>query len=225
MTHVFLNSSSSSVLESTRRSSLPLGRFSTSYLLQGEFFDRSVILEASWALTDWGMRLPLVKTRSAQVAFVAVDIQHRYTMGQLTFSTDAQWSSWHDPELACFWAVSGDNWLGLLCLVSLVPLGVRTTCLGTLDPLNYRHFMLHVVRHKNVYNSCPLKYEAVLSGEMLYQEDPKFIQRWGETCNKIQYNTLSFILLSWSRWGGHSHAQLYKFILVHRTNSRLMVDW
>ena len=78
VTHVLLNSSSSlSVLKSTRRSFLPLGRFSTSYLLQGEFFDPSVILEASWALTDWGMRLPLVKTRSAQVAFVGVNIQRR----------------------------------------------------------------------------------------------------------------------------------------------------
>ena len=77
VTHVFLSSSTSSVLESTRRSFLPLGSFSTSYLLQGEFFDPSVILEASWALTHWGMRLPHVKTHSAQVAFVGVDIQRR----------------------------------------------------------------------------------------------------------------------------------------------------
>ena len=58
----------------------------------------------------------------------------------------------------------------------------------------YGHFMLGVVGHKNVYNSCPLKYEAVnllVSGEMLYYEDPKFFQCWEETCNKIQYNTLS----------------------------------
>ena len=58
----------------------------------------------------------------------------------------------------------------------------------------YGHFMLGVVGPKNVYNSCPLKYEAVnllVSGEMLYYEDPKFFQCWEETCNKIQYSTLS----------------------------------
>ena len=49
----------------------------------------------------------------------------------------------------------------MLWFADLVPLGVGTTCLGTLDPLDYGHFMLNVVRHKNVYNSCPLKYEAV----------------------------------------------------------------
>ena len=67
----------------------------------------------------------------------------------------------------------------VLLIDDLVLLGVRTTCLGTLDPLDYGHFMLNVVRHKNVYNSCPLKYEAVnllVSGEMLYYEDPKFFQ-------------------------------------------------
>ena len=54
--------------------------------------------------------------------------------------------------------------------------------------------MLGVVGPKNVYNSWPLKYEAInllVSGEMLYYEDPKFFQCWEETCNKIQYNTLS----------------------------------
>ena len=54
-----------------------------------------------------------------------------------------------------------ENFCELLWLVCLVPLGVGTTSLGTLDPSDYRHFMLHAVRHKNVYNSCPLKYEAV----------------------------------------------------------------
>jgi len=78
VTHVLLNSSSSlSVLESTRRSFLPLCRFSTSYLLQDRFFDPSVTLEASWALALWGMMLPHVNSRSAQVASVGVDIQRR----------------------------------------------------------------------------------------------------------------------------------------------------
>ena len=45
-----------------------------------------------------------------------------------------------------------ENFCELLWFVSLVPLGVGTTCLGTLDPLDYGNFMLNVVRHKNVYN-------------------------------------------------------------------------
>lgn len=49
-----------------------------------------------------------------------------------------------------------ENFCELLWLVSLVPLGVGTTCLGTLDPLDYGHFMLNAVRHKNVYNITPL---------------------------------------------------------------------
>ena len=48
---------------------------------------------------------------------------------------------------------------------------------------------------------------------------------WEVSCNKIQYNTLFFIHFSWSSWGGHSHAQLYKYILVHRADDRLIVDW
>ena len=54
-----------------------------------------------------------------------------------------------------------ENFWEKLSLVDLVPLGVGTTLLGTLDPLDYGHFMLRVVRNKNVYNSFPLKYEAV----------------------------------------------------------------
>ena len=93
--------------ESTRRSFLPLGRFSISYLSQDRFFDLTVTLEASRALTLCGMMLPHVQIRSAQVAFIDFDIQRRYNTGQLTFSADAQWSSWHDPEIACFWVFSG----------------------------------------------------------------------------------------------------------------------
>ena len=136
--------------------------------------------------------LPHVQIRSAQVAFIGFDIQRRYNTGLLTFSADAQWSSWHDPELACFWAVSGDNWVDLLCFAGLVPLRVGTTCLGTLDPLNYWHFMLHVVRHKNVYNSCPLKYEAVYWVKC-------FIRRIRSSSNAggrpvIRYNTIHYLL-------------------------------
>jgi hypothetical protein len=54
-----------------------------------------------------------------------------------------------------------ENFWEKLSLVDLVPLGAGTTLLGTLDPLDYGHFMLNVLRHKNVYNSFPLKYEAV----------------------------------------------------------------
>jgi len=46
-----------------------------------------------------------------------------------------------------------ENFCELLWFVSLVPLGVGTTCLGTLDPLDYGHFMLNAVRHKNFYNT------------------------------------------------------------------------
>ena len=77
-----------------------------------------------------------------------------------------------------------ENFCELLWFVSLVPLGVGTTCLGTLDPLDYGHFMLNAVRHKNVYNSCPLKHEVVniflMSGEMLYHEDPRFLELEGD---------------------------------------------
>ena len=48
----------------------------------------------------------------------------------------------------------------VLLIDDLVLLGVRTTCLGTEDPCNYRHSLLLDARHKNVYNSCPLKYTA-----------------------------------------------------------------
>ena len=46
-----------------------------------------------------------------------------------------------------------ENFWEKLSLVDLVPLGAVTTSLGTLDPLNYGHFMLIAVRHKNVYNT------------------------------------------------------------------------
>ena len=44
-----------------------------------------------------------------------------------------------------------ENFWEKLSLVDLVALGVGTTLLGTLDPLDYGHFMLKAVRHKNVY--------------------------------------------------------------------------
>ena len=46
-----------------------------------------------------------------------------------------------------------ENFWEKLSLVDLVPLGAVTTSLGTLDPLDYGHFMLIAVRHKNVYNT------------------------------------------------------------------------
>jgi hypothetical protein len=42
--------------------------------------------------------------------------------------------------------------LEVLLIDDLVLLGVRTTCLGTEDPCNYRHSLLLDARHKNVYN-------------------------------------------------------------------------
>ena len=45
-----------------------------------------------------------------------------------------------------------ENFWEELSLVDLVPLGAVTTSLGTLDPLDYGHFMLKDVRQKNVYN-------------------------------------------------------------------------
>ena len=79
-------------------------------------------------------------------------------------------------------------------------------------------FLIGVEVPKNVYNSCPLKHEVVnilMSGEMLYYEDPKFFRvgRW----LVIRYNTINCFdnIFSWSSWGGHSHAQLYKFIFMY----------
>ncbi len=50
--------------------------------------------------------------------------------------------------------VFGGELLGEAVLVDLVPLGAVTTSLGTLDPLDYGHFMLIDVRHKNVFMKC-----------------------------------------------------------------------
>ena len=57
-----------------------------------------------------------------------------------------------------------ENFWEKLSLVDLVPLGAGTTLLGTLDPLDYGHFMLNAVRHKNVYNTMG---EYVLTSPML----------------------------------------------------------
>ena len=49
---------------------------------------------------------------------------------------------------------------------------------------------------------------------------------WEATCNKIQYNTLFWQHFSWSSWGGHSHAQLYKFIFMYIEQTIVCVaDW
>ena len=49
---------------------------------------------------------------------------------------------------------------------------------------------------------------------------------WEATCNKIQYNTLSDNIFSWSSWGGHSHAQLYKLIFMYiRQTIVCVTDW
>ena len=82
----------------------------------------------------------------------------------------------------------------VLLIDDLVLLGVRTTCLGTEDPCNYRHSLLLDARHKNVYNSCPLKNEVVnlfMSGEMRYHEDPKFFRAGRRPV--IRYNTMHYL--------------------------------
>ena len=58
----------------------------------------------------------------------------------------------------------------------------------------YGHFMLGVVLPKNFYNSFPLKHEVVnllMSGEMLYYEDPKFFQAGRRPV--IRYNTIHYL--------------------------------
>ena len=44
-------------------------------------------------------------------------------------------------------------------------------------------FMIGVAVPKNVYNSCPLKHEVInllMSGEMIYHEDPRFFELEGD---------------------------------------------
>ena len=84
-----------------------------------------------------------------------------------------------------------ENFWEKLSLVDLVPLGAVTKSLGTLDPLNYGHFMLIVVRHKNVYKSFPLKYEAIYRVKC-------FIRRIRSSFNVgrrpvIRYNTIHYL--------------------------------
>ena len=83
-----------------------------------------------------------------------------------------------------------ENFWEKLSLVDLVPLGAGKTLLGTFDPLDYGHFMLNAVRHKNVYNSCPLKYEAVYRAKC-------FIRGIRSSSNAgrrpvIRYNTIHY---------------------------------
>ena len=62
----------------------------------------------------------------------------------------------------------------------------------------------------------------LMSGEMLYYEDLKFFRAGRQPVRR--YNTIHYFdnIFSWSSWGGHSHAQIYKFIFhVHRTDDRL----
>ena len=54
--------------------------------------------------------------------------------------------------------------------------------------------MIGVAVPKNVYNSFPLKHEVVnllMSGEMLYHEDPKFFRAGRRPV--IRYNTIHYI--------------------------------
>ena len=54
--------------------------------------------------------------------------------------------------------------------------------------------MIGVVVPKNVYNSCPLNHEVVnllISGEMLYHEDPNFFRARRRPV--IRYNTRHYI--------------------------------
>ena len=83
-----------------------------------------------------------------------------------------------------------ENYYAVLWFADLVPLGVGTTCLGTLDPLDYGHFMIIAVRHKNVYNSFPLKSEVVYRVKC-------FIRRIRSSSNAgrrpvIRYNTIHY---------------------------------
>ena len=121
-------------------------RFGTSYSSPVKFTEASVIEEDSGSFlgfdTSW----------------------NELATCQLSLSAGSQCWLWHSvqtasgaTELILNWLVFEqflvENFCELLWFVSLVPLGVGTTCLGTLDPLDYWHFMLHAVRHKNFYNT------------------------------------------------------------------------
>jgi len=54
--------------------------------------------------------------------------------------------------------------------------------------------MIGVAVPKNVYNNCPLKHEIInllMSGEMLYHEDPKFFELGRRLV--IRYNTIHYL--------------------------------
>ena len=97
----------SSVLESTWRFLLPLGDQDPLTHHKANPLTQVTVWKLPGQLTPCRMVVPLGQSRPAQVAFIKVEIQRRYRVEQLTFSADAQWSSWHDPELACFWVFSG----------------------------------------------------------------------------------------------------------------------
>ena len=53
----------------------------------------------------------------------------------------------------------------------------------SIEALGLWTYVIGVVVPKYVYNSCPLKHEVVnllISGEMLYNEDPRFFKLEGD---------------------------------------------
>ena len=89
--------------------------------------------------------------------------------------------------------------------------------------------MIGVEVPKNVYNSCPLKHEVVNLSDVGWNAllwGSEVFLSWEVTCNNIKYNTLFWQHFSWSSWGGHSHAQLYKFIFMYIGQTIVCVaDW
>ena len=98
--------------------------------------------------------------------------QRRWPLSYLLCNAGTPWRSWLSAQkpsgapalisgLLVFECFQVENWSESCWFADLVPLGVGTSCLGTLDPLDYWQFMPVAVRHKIVYNRCPLKYEVV----------------------------------------------------------------
>ena len=90
-------------------------------------------------------------------------------------------------------------------------------------------FVIGVEVPKNVYNSCPLKHEVInhfwCRVKCLLWGSEVFLS-WEVTCYKIQYNSLYDNIFSWSSWGGHSHARLYKFIFTYIGQTIVcLADW
>ena len=173
-------------------------------------------------LFDWHCACKLGQVSSSdQRTYKEAYLRWQLTLSVQSLPTSAVFSRirWAGPVLTCFECNLSWTFSGRPVIWKSSSAKGRSHLIRELESPDYGYFNTWIAGPKNIYNRLPPKAwgRYPLFSEKYYYRVKCFTMRDSElsdhrewTCNKIQHNTSSSYIISWSSWIGYTHVQRYK---------------